>query len=150
MPSKKTIGYVWFALLLGVVCACSQNNYSYIARKWHNLNARDNAYFLAREKMKEVDAQIWKSNTDDYNKILKVYPNVDKNIQTAIAGGIDDIIKKAALPVTRHKNSIWVDDSYNLIGKCRLRIRCRSWSLPGASSPAESSCRGRWTHRCRS
>ncbi len=100
--------------------SCSQENYSFVARKWHNLNARDNAFFLAREKMKEVDAQIWKANIDDYNRILKVYPTVDKTMQSAIAGSIEEIIKKAALPVTRHKNSIWVDDSYNLIGKCRL------------------------------
>lgn len=111
---------VLLLLIATVAISCSQENYSWVAVRWHNLNARDNAYFLAREKMKEVDAQIWKTNIDDYNKILKVYPNVDKPVQAAISTSIDDIIKKAALPVTRHKNSDWVDDSYNLIGKARL------------------------------
>lgn len=120
---KLDINSFWSILLLlaiVLVSSCSQENYSWLAVRWHSLNARDNAYFLAREKMKDVEAQIWKANIDDYNKILKVYPNVDKQVQAAIAGNVEDIIKKAALPVTRHKNSDWVDDSYNLIGTSRL------------------------------
>lgn len=118
--SRKFSNSFLLLAILVLIASCSQENYSWLGIRWHNLNARDNAYFLAREKMKEVDAQIWKANIDDYNKVLKVYPNLDKQLQATIAGNIEDIIKKAALPVTRHKNSDWVDDSYNLIGKARL------------------------------
>lgn len=112
---------IFLALLLpAILFSCSQENYSWLAVRWHNLNARDNAYFLAREKLKEVDAKIWLANVDDYNKVLKVYPTLDDQIMGSIKGDLEDIIKKAALPVTRHKNSDWVDDSYNVIGIARL------------------------------
>lgn len=103
-----------------LLSGCSQDNYSLVNRTFHNTTAHYNAYFLAREKMKEVELQVWQANMDDYNKVLKIYPTLDKNIHTTIAPGLEEVIKMAALPVTKHKNSHWVDDSYILIGKTRL------------------------------
>ena len=112
-----------FILFLGgiiFISGCSQDNYSLVNRAYHNTTAHYNAYFLAGEKMKEVDEQIWQANVDDYNKVLKIYPTIDAALKTTIAPGLEEVIKKAALPVTKHKNSNWVDDSYILIGKSRL------------------------------
>lgn len=103
-----------------LLLACSQERNTLLSRTYHNTTAHYNAYFLAREKMKEVDAQLWKANKDDYNKILNIYPTIDNALKTSINGNLEEIIKKAALPVTKHKNSEWVDDSYILIGKSRL------------------------------
>jgi tetratricopeptide (TPR) repeat protein len=117
--SMSKISFLYLGILF-FIAGCSQDNYSLVNRTYHNTTAHYNAYFLAREKMKEVDLQIWQANADNYNKVLKIYPDIDKTIQSSIAPGLEEIIKKAALPVTKHKNSKWVDDSYLLIGKARL------------------------------
>jgi tetratricopeptide (TPR) repeat protein len=70
--------------------------------------------------MKEVEKKIKTGNIDDYNKVLKVYPIIPEATRSSIKGDLDYIIEKAALPVNKHQNSEWVDDSYNLIGKSRL------------------------------
>lgn len=116
-------GHAAFILLMSslfFISGCSQDSYSLVNRTYHNTTAHYNAYFLAREKMKEIDGQIWQANVDDYNKVLKIYPNIDEGLKTTITPGLEEVIKKAALPVTKHKNSKWVDDSYILIGKSRL------------------------------
>ncbi len=57
---------------------------------------------------------------DNYNRIISIYPTIGPATATSNAATLDDIIKKASLPIQRHKNSDWVDDSYILIGKARL------------------------------
>lgn len=99
---------------------CSAEKDSWTARNWHNLLAKYNGYFLAREKMKEVETGIRTSHKDNYNRIIPIYPTIGPSTATANAAALDDIIKKASLPIQRHKNSDWVDDSYILIGKARL------------------------------
>ncbi|MBX9853762.1 MAG: tetratricopeptide repeat protein [Cytophagaceae bacterium] len=84
---------------------------------FHNTTAHYNAYFLAREKMKEVDAQIITSNVDDYSKILSVYPLITTGTRGTIKPGLEEVIKKASLINEKHKNSKWLDDSYIIIGK---------------------------------
>lgn len=70
--------------------------------------------------MKEVDKKINLGHVDDYNKVLKVYQTPTESVRESIKSDLEYIIEKAALPVNKHKNSRWVDDSYNLIGKARL------------------------------
>ena len=103
-----------------LLTGCSQEKNTLFSRTYHNTTAHYNAYFLARERMKEVDFTLWQSHKDDYTGVIEIYPTLLKEKRQAITSNLEDIIKKAALPVTKHKNSKWVDDSYILLGKARL------------------------------
>ena len=100
--------------------SCSQESNSFLGRTYHNLLARDNAFFLARERMKLVEVKVYDLKEDNYNIILQPIPPVDTNKTKALATQLDDIIKKASIPIRRHKNSDYVDDSYILVGRCRI------------------------------
>ncbi|MDB5272962.1 MAG: sprE [Chitinophagaceae bacterium] len=99
--------------------SCTQNSNSRVAITYHNLLARDNAFFLARERMKDVEKQVYAQRTDNFNEVLNVIPPFDSTKTKAITP-LDDIIKKASMPIRRHKNSVYVDDSYVLVGRCRM------------------------------
>jgi tetratricopeptide (TPR) repeat protein len=100
--------------------SCSQESNSFISKGYHNLTARDNSFFLARERMKEVEKKVYDMRIDDYNQILHPTPPFDTNKTKSLDGQMEDIIKKASIPIRRHKNSMYVDDSYLLIGRCRM------------------------------
>ena len=108
------------ASIILFVSACSQHKNTVASKAFHNTTAHYNAYFLARERMKEAEQKIVAGHIDDYNKILTVYPLVNEASQGTIKADLEYIITKAALPINKHQNSKWVDDSYNLIGKARL------------------------------
>ena len=108
-------------ILVGVSSiSCNQESKSFIARTYHNLLARDNPFFLARESMKLVEVKVYDFKEDNYNVILHPIPPLDTNKTKALATQLDDIIKKASIPIRRHKNSDYVDDSYILVGRCRM------------------------------
>lgn len=113
-----------FFLLIFIVgvtsISCSQESNSFVARTYHNLLARDNPFFLARERMKLVEVKVYDLKEDNYNVILHPIPPLDTNKTKALASQLDDIIKKASIPIRRHKNSDYVDDSYILVGRCRM------------------------------
>lgn len=83
------------------------------------MTAHYNAYFLANERMKEIEAAYWQSHKDNYNKVLRIFPKVDTITASALTEQLEDCIKKASLAIQNHKNSKWVDDSYVLVGKAR-------------------------------
>jgi hypothetical protein len=107
------------ALLAGLTVGCSAERKGPVSRAYHNLTARDNGYFLAREKVKDVEATLLKNMVSDYNKVLPVLPPLSEATVAAVSADLEDIVKKASLPIARHKNSNWTDDSYLLIGKAR-------------------------------
>ena len=86
---------------------------------YHNTLARYNGYFLAKETMKEVESTVASSANDNFSRTLKVYPAVTSDVVSAINGQLEEVIKKASLPIQRHKNSKWVDNSYTLVGWSR-------------------------------
>lgn len=70
--------------------------------------------------MKLVEVKVYDLKEDNYNVILHPIPPLDTNKTKALASQLDDIIKKASIPIRRHKNSDYVDDSYILVGRCRM------------------------------
>lgn len=117
----KSIHIKILLLLVGLVAfSCSPESNSFVSKSYHNLTARDNAYFLARERMKQVDKKIDEARLDDYNKVIHVLALPDTNKLKAQQQLLDDIYKKASLPIQKHKNSKWVDDSYILVGKVKF------------------------------
>ncbi len=114
----------WVLALLGTVIAilhsCSSESTAPLNKAFHNTTAHFNAYFIGLEKIKQVEADIWKSMKPDYNHVLWVYPPLDSTMAETYKNELEDCIKKASIVIQYHKNSKWVDDSYNLIGQARM------------------------------
>lgn len=87
---------------------------------YHDTTARFNAYFLAKEKMLEVETALLAAAPNDYSDVLVVFPRIDSTSGASQKAGLDYIIEKASLPIKFHERSKWVDDCYLLIGKARL------------------------------
>ncbi|MEH0157503.1 hypothetical protein V6R21_25580 [Limibacter armeniacum] len=87
---------------------------------YHDTAAHYNAYFLANEKLKEVEQAFFENIQNDYNDVLFVFDEIDSTRTNAQKEGMEYIIKKASLPIKWHKGSKWIDDCYNLIARSRL------------------------------
>ena len=117
------INIIYLAFFVGtifLVNGCSQEKNTLLSKGWHNLNARDNAIFLARERTKELEADIDSKTQSDYNKVLFPVTIIDTNQTKGYKDKTDDIVKKASRSITYHKNSHYVDDGYILVGKARI------------------------------
>ncbi|MDX1902618.1 MAG: hypothetical protein SFU27_00550 [Thermonemataceae bacterium] len=89
-------------------------------KHYHNVFAHYNGYFLAEQKMIEVEKRIFESRKDNFNRVLYVYPLLDTNQLKGYKADLEDCIKKAAFAIERHEKSNWTDDAYTLVGKARL------------------------------
>lgn len=119
----KTIFYqyrILIYILLVTASACSPANTGVTSYAYHNVTAKFNAYFIAKEKLDEVLLEINDAHIHNFNKTLKVFAPIDTNIVNANEEKIADIVKKASIAIQRHKVSKWVDDSYILVGIARM------------------------------
>jgi tetratricopeptide (TPR) repeat protein len=118
--SKGLFNYIYLLFTVLVVASCSSERNTWTSKAYHNATAHYNGYFYAKEEIRNVENTLWESLTDDYNKILRLYPKLD----TAVASGYDEkvqeAIKMASIAIQRHPNSKWVDDCYILVSKARL------------------------------
>ncbi|MCB2378745.1 hypothetical protein LGH70_14175 [Hymenobacter sp. BT635] len=106
-------------LVLFGVGACSSERKSVVGHAYENIVARDNGFFLAREKLRAVEETLYKARINDYNRILPLFPTLDDATVGRVTADLDDIIKKASIPIQHRPGSDWTDDSYLLIGKSR-------------------------------
>lgn len=121
MSIIKIIKYFFCALtILSLVLACSSSNTGLVGHAYHNVTAKYNAYFIAREKLQEVYLEMEEAYEPNFNKTLLVFAPIDTNIVKADSAIIADIVKKASIAIQRHEVSKWVDDSYILVGKARF------------------------------
>jgi len=107
-------------MLLTGLWSCSAEKTNVISTTYHNTTAKYNAYYYAKERIREIETGIENSLQNNYDFILKVFPPFDSTIASTYQTQIEDCIKKASIAINNHKNSKWVDDSYNLIGLARL------------------------------
>ncbi len=107
-------------LLLTGIWSCSAEKTNIISTTYHNTTAKYNAYYYARERIREIETGIENSHQNNYDFILKVFPPFDSTNASTYRTQIEDCIKKASIAINNHKNSKWVDDSYNLMGLARL------------------------------
>ncbi len=107
------------AVLLILMSGCSAERKNLVSKTFHNTTARYNAYFIAREKMGEVEQAIQNAHVHNYNEVLKVFPLVDSSAVNSVDKQLEECLQKASIAIQRHKNSKWVDDSYILVGKAR-------------------------------
>lgn len=103
--------------MLGLGCAPEQSGV--VSNVYHNTTARYNAYFYARLQMDEIDQAIAESQENNYNKILKIFPEPDTTLINGLSEELENCLKKASIAIERHPNSQWADDSYILVGQCR-------------------------------
>lgn len=109
--------------LLLILSSCAAEKSGMVATVYHNTTARYNAYFYASQQMDEIQASVIESQENNFNDVLRIYPEVDTSLINTLEPQMEECIKKASIAIERHPNSKWTDDSYILIGQCRLYNR---------------------------
>jgi outer membrane protein assembly factor BamD (BamD/ComL family) len=115
--------YRWPVLLLflaGVVVAGCASDKNLVSHAFNNVAARDNAYFLAREKLHLTEDKLYAARVNDYNQTLPLFPTLDSASVKANRADLNDIIKKASMPIQHRPGSDWTDDAYILVGWSRF------------------------------
>jgi tetratricopeptide (TPR) repeat protein len=124
VPNKRPLVKITatsLCIAIGLFLAgCSAEKNTVTSKAFHNLASHYNGYFYAKEEMTKVEERYAKSMTDDYNRILRLYPKLDSTQSAGYDKELKEVVKMASLAIQYHKNSKWVDDSYILVGKARL------------------------------
>lgn len=115
----KNLQLYAFLLVLAVFSACSPERNTWTSKAYHNTTAHFNGYYYALEEIRKVEDVILTSHTDDYNRILKLFPSFDSSLAKGYEKEIQEAVKMASIAIQRHPNSKWVDDAYILVGKAR-------------------------------
>lgn len=111
---------LYFVLLITplLVASCnSKKKNTPIKRAYHNVTAKYNGYFNAKQRVIMVAKQTAESHTDKFDEILPVFPLGNELQAKAAFGPMDEAIKKASLVIQRHEISKWIDDCYLVIGQ---------------------------------
>jgi len=112
-----------FILLLIAIAffySCSSERNAPLNRAYHNTTAHYNAYFYALAQITSIEESIKASQPADYDHILPIFPAIDSANKETYKVEVEEAIKKASIVIQYHKNSKWVDDSYNIIGQARM------------------------------
>ena len=103
-----------------LITACAPQKKNPMSNVFHNTTAHYNAYFIANEKIKEIEAKLQEGYEWNYNKILPVYVEFDTTDTSPYKDQLKDAIEKSAIAIQRHPGSDWEDDCYILVGKSRF------------------------------
>ena len=120
LPHLKKIWFFLSSLVVTLIIGCSAEKNNVVSKTFHNTTARYNSYWIAKEKMKEIENYVLENTENNFNKILNIYPRIDSTITQGVSTQIEECIKKASIAIQRHQNSKWVDNSYILVGKSRF------------------------------
>ncbi len=127
---KYSIYHISFLLffVLIIVGACSTTKNTFVTRTYHNINARYNGYFYARESLKEAQAKVDKSYVDDYSQLLPLFrlPTTPETKGSFV--DLEKAIKKATTCIEHHAITLksgaevagavkWIDDCYLVIAQ---------------------------------
>lgn len=108
-------------LLLGgffiFVLACSSERNTFTNRAFHNLTAHFNAYYLADQKIKDVENQVATNYKEDFTQVLPVFIPIDSATIQQNKEKLDSARELSSKAIEWHRISKWVDDSYFLLGK---------------------------------
>jgi tetratricopeptide (TPR) repeat protein len=121
--THTSLKYRWSALLLflaGMSVAGCASDKNLVSHTFNNVAARDNAYFLAREKLHATEDKLYAARANDYNQTLPLFPTLDSASVRANRADLNDIIKKASMPIQHRPGSDWTDDAYVLVGWARF------------------------------
>ncbi len=84
---------------------------------YHNITARNNAYFNGNEKLKTIQKSVAASYQDNYDSLLLLRTDRVPELVKTYGTDLDEVIKKASYAIKRHEPSRWTDNSYLLVGK---------------------------------
>lgn len=107
-------------LALLALTGCGVEQTSVTSNFYHNMTARFNGYFYAKEGVREVDKMFLKTLDDDHNKILLLFPRLDTVKAKGWKKNTDEIIKMASKSIQFHPNSRWVNNNYLMVAMARL------------------------------
>lgn len=110
---------VYSVLILALLAGCSMYSSNPLSTAYHNTTAHFNAYFIAKETMKEIETTVYNEYQWNYNKILPIFPPIDSSDANSLKPLIEDCIEKSSIAIQRHVGSKWEDDAYILVGKAR-------------------------------
>lgn len=122
-----------YKLVLATICvvfvvACSTTKNTFVTRSYHNLTARYNGYFYAKESMKDAADKVEKTYLDDYTQMLPVFriPNTPET--KGCYTDLEKAIKKSTMVIERHAITRksgdeiagavkWIDENWLIIGQ---------------------------------
>ena len=92
---KNLLTYI--ILLFGLLLlGCSSEKKNIASKTFHNTTARYNAYFIAKQRMQEVEDAINTSHKNNFNEFLKVFSDVDSSVIRSMDAQLEDCVKKAS------------------------------------------------------
>ncbi len=116
---KAQVSSLFFSVAVLISLAFLPSCSTRMGKEYVNTTARYNSYFLAKEKMKEVDLALKAKMKDDYHVILSLHYPSDTNFGKSQSALLEDVFKYSSWCVRFYKTSKWVDNAYILIGKVR-------------------------------
>lgn len=130
--------FIWSSTLLMILLlgACSTEKNARINRGYHNMTARYNGYFNAKELIKESLKTYSEGNKEDFSKILPVYIYPTEANASSMFPNMQKAIDKTARVITRHsmpnpeknKNKKeewckWIDNNWLVMGQAHFYKR---------------------------
>ena len=110
----------WLGLLLALGLAACASDKSLVSHAMNNVAARDNGFFLAREQLRATEATLNKGRVNDYNRVLAIYPVLDSTTVRAARTDMNEVIKRASLPIQHRPGSDYTDDAYLVVAWARF------------------------------
>lgn len=121
-------------LVAGLALAgCKQDKDSFVNRTYHRLTARDNGWFNANEKLKEIVAGIEDAHVDNFDEVLPLFVDGSEQQSKNATPELEKCIDKCSLVIERHSMDIkgkekntWIDDAWFVIARSQYYKRNRS------------------------
>jgi len=110
LPKFPVFAAIFFAALLLAGCSATRQTY-------HDITARNNAYFNGDQKLKTIQRSVASSYQDNYDSLLILRTDRVAAMTKTYGTELDEVIKKASYAIKRHEPSRWTDNSYLLVGK---------------------------------
>src|SRR6478609_2473455 len=85
------------AVMLFVMLRCSPESTSLVGKTYNNVTAHYNGYFYSLEEVTKIEKTILKSQVDDYNRVLKLFPTLDSTVAKGYDKEAQEAIKMASL-----------------------------------------------------
>ncbi len=114
---KTIVLIAGFLVTAFVLNGCKSLEGTKIAQIYHDITAKYNGYFNARELMKDVVHSTRKSYKDDFNEVLPLHRFPTESLAKQNTSNCDKVIKKSTRVIQKHEPSKWTDDCYFLMGK---------------------------------
>lgn len=114
---RNKIPFLLLTLLVLLLPGCSMLKDSKLAEVYHNITARYNGYFNARELMAATEQILHQNEEDDFSQILPIFKYGTEAGAKAEQANLNTIIQKCSNVIDKHPDSKWEDDCYLLIGK---------------------------------